>query len=318
MQTISNRWMWVGFISFIIVMLAIDLFLLGGKKTRRPSARTTFIWVAVWVGLAFLFNLLLWLTLSFNHDAHFAKEKALEFFTAYLIEESLSIDNMFVFLMLFNYFSIPQDCQRKILFYGVLGAIAMRLVMILSGLWLIGKFAWILYVFGVFLVFTGVKMLVTRQEKSIVRKKVLNKFYKRFNITKKLHGEKFFIIEHNKFYITPLLSTLVLIEFSDLVFALDSIPAVFAITRDPFIVFTSNIFAILGLRSLYFLLAHMAEKFSYLKYGLGVILMFAGLKILVAPWIHIPIVIALLFIAGVLATSIFYSLFLNKKAKNKS
>lgn len=292
--TISEWWMWLGFLTFIGIMLAVDLFLLGGRKVHRVSTKEALAWVIVWFTLALMFNLLLWWYLTHTFGAAIANTKALEFLTGYLIEESLSMDNVFVFLMIFNYFAIPVEYQRRVLLYGVLGAIVMRLVLILLGIWIVSKFQWILYIFGFFLLATGIKMFIFAEHKpKLAKNPILRWMRKHLRVTKQLHEERFFVWRNRIFYVTPLFLVLVLVEVSDLIFAVDSIPAIFAVTNDPFIIFTSNIFAILGLRALYFLLANMAERFHLLKYGLALILVFVGFKMLIRHWIEIPVLITL-------------------------
>ncbi|HVY53699.1 MAG TPA: TerC family protein [Gammaproteobacteria bacterium] len=314
MHSVSEWWMWCGFIALVIAMLAVDIILLGGKKAHRVSTREALSWVIVWVTIALMFNLLLWWYLAQTGDVQIAHDTAMQFLTGYLIEESLSVDNMFVFVMIFSYFAVPYEYQRRVLLYGVLGAIFMRLVMILAGLFLLTKFHWILYIFGVFLLITGFKMLLfAENKKDLAENPLLTWMNKHLRITRTYHGHKFIIRQNKLIYFTPLFLVLVLIEFSDLIFAMDSIPAIFAITEDPFIVFTSNIFAILGLRALYFLVANMMEKFHLLKYGLAIILIFIGIKMLVAHWMPVPIGWALVFIAITLVCSAGLSLVARKK-----
>ncbi|OCH98075.1 hypothetical protein A8135_13010 [Legionella jamestowniensis] len=316
MHSMSEWWMWVVFFLFIGLMLAIDMFVFGGKKAHRVSTKEALTWVIVWVTLALSFNLLLWFYLLNTTDAATAHRQALEFFTGYLIEESLSIDNMFIFVMIFKYFAVPMEYQRRVLLFGVIGAIVMRLLLILLGLWLVNKFHWILYVFGAFLLFSGIKLFwVAEKEPSLEKNWLLFWMRKHLRITDNFHQEYFFVKKDNLFYITPLFLVLVLIEASDLIFALDSIPAIFAITDDPFIIFTSNIFAILGLRAMYFLLANMADRFHLLKYGIALILTFVGFKMLIAYWVKIPIFISLGFIVTTLLMSVLCSL-ISKKNKN--
>ncbi|WED43909.1 TerC family protein [Legionella cardiaca] len=316
MHSMGQWWMWGGFVLFILFMLAIDLFLLSGKKIHRVSTREALSWVIVWVTLALLFNILLWFYLLQTTDSATAHQKALEFFTGYLIEESLSMDNMFIFIMIFKYFSVPLEYQRRVLLFGVLGAIVMRLLLILLGLWLVTKFHWILYVFGAFLLISGMKLLFLGEEDhSLERNPILYWMRKYLRVTKTFHQEQFFVRKANQLYITPLFLVLVLIETSDLIFALDSIPAIFAITEDPFIIFTSNIFAILGLRAMYFLLVNMADRFHLLKYGIALILTFIGLKMLIAYWVKIPIFISLIVIVATLIISILFSLSHSRKEK---
>ncbi|WP_370654598.1 TerC family protein [Hydrogenophaga sp.] len=282
--------MWAGFIFFVLAMLALDLIVLGGNKAHRVSVKEAGSWVAAWATLAFTFAALLWWYLDANVGREIANRKTLEFITGYLIEQSLSVDNMFVFVMIFSYFAVPPELQRRVLLYGVLGAIIMRAGMILAGVWLVREFAWILYVFGAFLVVTGIKMFVFAEHKPDLEKNPLLRWLRaRMRITPTFHGQKFFVRINGVRWATPMFLVLVMIEISDLVFAVDSIPAIFAVTTDPFIVFTSNIFAIMGLRALYFLLADIAERFHLLKYGLALVLVFIGGKMLLMPWFHIPV-----------------------------
>src|SRR3990167_10009763 len=239
MASISEWWMWAGFFVFIAIMLTIDMMMLGGGKAHKVHAREALAWTIVWVALALMFNLLLWWYLGRIFDVTIANEKALQFLTGYLIEKSLSVDNIFIFIVIFSYFSIPAEYQRRVLQYGVLGAIAMRFVLILFGIWLVTKAYWILYVFGAFLVVTGVKMFVFAEHKTdLAQNPILHWMRRHLRVTDVLYGEQFFIWKQRLLYVTPLFMVLVFIEISDLIFAVDSIPAIFAITKDPFIVFT--------------------------------------------------------------------------------
>lgn len=305
--------MWAGFIVFVIAMLALDLFVLGGNKAHRVSVKEAGSWVVAWVMLAVTFGVLLWWYLDGTAGREMANLKALEFFTGYLIEQSLSVDNMFVFVMIFTYFAVPPELQRRVLLYGVIGAIVMRAGMILAGVWLVSEFAWILYVFGLFLVATGIKMLVFADHKLDLEKNPLLRWLRgHMRITPGFHGEAFFVRIEGLRYATPMFLVLMMIELSDLVFAVDSIPAIFAVTTDPFIVFTSNIFAIMGLRAMYFLLADMAERFHLLKYGLALVLIFVGGKMLVAPWFHMPVQWSLVIVGLIISTSVILSLRLSR------
>lgn len=300
---------WAGFIFFVLAMLALDLFVLGGNKAHRVSAKEAGSWVAAWVTMACTFAGLLWWYLEANVGREMANRKTLEFIAGYLIEQSLSVDNMFVFVMIFSYFAVPPELQRRVLLYGVLGAIIMRAGMILAGVWLVSEFAWILYVFGAFLMATGIKMLVFAEQKPDLEKNPLLRWLRaHMRITPTFHGEKFFVRIDGVRWATPMFLVLMMIEASDLVFAVDSIPAIFAVTTDPFIVFTSNIFAIMGLRALYFLLADMAERFHLLKYGLALVLVFIGGKMLLAPWLHMPVQWSLAIVGSVILVSILLSL----------
>ena len=301
--------MWVAFIVFVLAMLALDLFVLGGKKAHRVSVREASAWVIAWVTLALTFGALLWWHLDGSVGREVANRKALEFVTGYLIEQSLSVDNMFVFVMIFTYFAVPPELQRRVLLYGVLGAIVMRAGMILAGVWVVREFAWILYVFGAFLVITGIKMLVFADKKPDLERNPLLRWLRgHMRITEGFHGQAFFVRREGLLYATPMFLVLVMIEASDLVFAVDSIPAIFAVTTDPFIVFTSNIFAIMGLRALYFLLADMADRFHLLKYGLAIVLVFIGGKMLAMPWFHMPVQWSLAIVGGIIALSVVLSL----------
>jgi tellurite resistance protein TerC len=290
-ESVASPGMWGAFFVFILVMLALDLFVFGGRHPHRVPPREALAWVVVWFVLTLCFAALLWGLLQASSGSAVANKKTLEFITGYLIEQSLSVDNMFVFVMIFKSFGVPAHLQRKVLLYGVLGAMVMRLVMILAGVWLVSQFAWLLYVFGAFLVFTGIKMLLTREEHAadIQNNRLLIWLRGHLRITPDFQGERFFVRREGLRWVTPLFIVVLMIEVSDLIFAVDSIPAIFAVTTDPFIVFTSNIFAIMGLRALYFLLADMAERFHLLKYGLALVLVFIGGKMLVAPWLHVPV-----------------------------
>ncbi|KTD41797.1 TerC family protein [Legionella parisiensis] len=320
MTTVSEWWMWLGFLVFVAMMLAIDLFLLGGRKAHRVSTKEALSWTIAWFTLALIFNLLLWWYLIDTANMQIANEKALEFLTGYLIEKSLSIDNVFVILMIFSYFSIPEKYQRRVLIYGVLGAIFMRLILILLGVWIVNQFHWVLYIFGFLMLITGIRMaLFAEQAPNLAKNPILRWMRKHLRITDKLQGERFFTVHNQLRYVTPLFLVLILVEVSDLIFAVDSIPAIFAVTDDPFIIFTSNIFAILGLRALYFLLVNMHSRFHLLKYGLSLILVFVGFKMLIAPWFKIPIFIALGIVVITLIFCIVLSIYQTSLiAKNKN
>jgi tellurite resistance protein TerC len=309
--------MWAGFIAFVIAMLALDLFVFGGRKAHRVSVKEAASWVFAWVCLALTFAALLWWYLNDVFGAEIAQRKTLEFLAGYLIEQSLSVDNMFVFVMIFGYFAVPPELQRRVLLYGVLGAILMRAGMIIGGVWLVSQFSWLLYVFGAFLVVTGVKMIVFAEAEPDLEKNPLLRWLRRhLRITPTFHGEAFFVRQKGILWATPMFLVLVLIEASDVVFAVDSIPAIFAVTTDPFIVFTSNIFAIMGLRALYFLLADMADRFHLLKYGLALVLVFIGGKMLVTPWFHMPIQWSLAIVGSIIAASVALSLTLSQKTQS--
>lgn len=322
-MTIGQPWMWAVFIAFVLVMLALDLFVFGGRKAHKVGVKEAALWSVVWVSLALGFNALLWWYLTGTSGAAIANQKATEFLTGYVIEKSLSVDNVFVFLMIFSAFNVPPENQRRVLLYGVLGAIILRAIMILAGAWVVSEFKWVLYIFGVFLILTGLRMLFGVEKQRDLRQSPVVKFARKYlKVSDDFHGEKFSIKQNGVRYFTPLFLVLILIELSDVVFAVDSIPAIFAITTDPFIVFTSNIFAILGLRALYFLLADMADRFHLLKYGLAILLIFIGGKMLAAYWIHVPTQVSLSVIACILTVSVVASLLTSKPkligAKNSS
>ncbi len=309
METIGNVWLWTSFGSIVLVMLAIDLFLVGGGKQHRVSIREAATWSGIWVSVSFLFAAGLWWYLDGAAGRELANQKTLEFITGYLIEKSLAVDNVFVWLMLFAFFGIPLELQKRVLIYGVLGAILMRTAMIFAGAWLIAQFHWILYLFGAFLLVTGIKMWWFANEQPDLANNPLLKWLRgHMKITEHLHGERFIVHQDGIRYVTPLFLALVLVEISDLIFAVDSIPAIFAITGDPFIVLTSNIFAILGLRAMYFLLADMAGRFSLLKYGLAAVLVFIGVKMLLIDLYKIPIGFSLAVVATFIGISIALSL----------
>lgn len=296
----TSIWLWVGFVAFILAMLALDLGVFH-RTAHEVRPREAGVWVAVWVALALVFAAGLW---RFE-----GSQTALTFLTGYVIEESLSVDNLFVMVVIFNYFAVPGECQHRILFYGILGALIMRGVFIGLGAILLARFDWILYVFGAMLLITGIRMLFKHDEEFEGEENPIVKLVRRFvPMTKELHGKHFTVRIDGKLLATPLLLVLILVEFTDLIFAVDSIPAIFGITRDPFLVFTSNIFAVLGLRSMYFLLAAVIERFYLLKYGLALILSFIGVKMLGEKWFHVDILISLAAVIGTLAVSIGASL----------
>jgi len=292
--------LWVGFIIFVLAMLALDLGVFH-RKAHEVSVREAFVWSVVWITLALVFNV------GIYH--WFGRERALEFFTGYLIEKALSVDNLFVFLVLFTYFAVPGALRHRVLFWGILGALVMRALFNAAGTALIAAFHWILYVFGAFLIFTGLKLLAARDEGIEPERNPVLRLIRRFlPSVPEYHGTHFVVKRAGRWYATPLLAVLIIIEATDIVFALDSIPAVFAITRDPFIVFTSNIFAVLGLRALFFLLAGMLGRFRYLKVGLGLVLAFVGTKMLLIDLVRVPIALSLGVIALLLSLSVAASL----------
>jgi tellurite resistance protein TerC len=299
---------WIGFNIFILAMLAFDLGIVN-KKHKVVSFRESILWVAFWSSLAFAFNGLVYYW--------FGPEKAFEYLTGYVIEWSLSVDNLFVFLVIFSYFDVPRQYQHRVLFWGIIGALILRGAFILVGVSLFQKFEWMIYIFGAILVFTGFKMLFQKDEED---HKMDDNFIVRFSkkllpVTDKYHGHYFFVKAGAKWVATPLFIVLVVVDFTDLVFAVDSIPAVLSISSDPFIVYTSNVFAILGLRSLFFALSGMMDLFKYLKYGLAVILTFVGVKMLISHYVHSPVEWALFVVVMVLAMSILLSLSAKNRAK---
>ena len=309
MSTIGEWWMWAVFFAIVLVMLAIDLFLVGGGKQHRVSVKEAALWSLIWISISLAFGGGLWWYLDATAGRELANEKTLEYLTGYLIEKSLAVDNIFVWVMLFSFFAVPLELQKRVLLLGILGALVLRTVMILAGVWLIAKFHWLLYVFGAFLLLTGIKMLWFADQTPDLEKNPLIRWLRsHMNITTELHGERFFVMKQGVRYATPLFLALVLVEFSDVIFAVDSIPAIFAITTDPFIVLTSNIFAILGLRAMYFLLADMADRFSLLKYGLAIVLVFIGVKMLLIDVYKIPVGFSLAVVGVIIATSIGLSL----------
>lgn len=321
METIGTWWMWAGFFGIVLVMLAIDLFVVGGGKRHRVSVKEAAVWSGIWVIVSMTFAALLWAYLTGTAGREVADEKALEYITGYLIEKSLAIDNVFVWLMLFSFFHIPLELQKRVLVYGVLGAIVMRTGMIFAGVWLINQFHWLLYVFGAFLLVTGVKMwFMAEHSPDLERNPVIRWIRGHMKVTDQLHGERFFVMKEDGGrlvrYFTPLFLVLVLVELTDLIFAVDSIPAIFAITTDPFIVLTSNVFAILGLRSMYFLLADMADRFSLLKYGLALVLVFVGTKMLLIDLVKIPVLLSLGVVAVIIGGSVVLSLKRSARAQD--
>ncbi|MFW2178260.1 MULTISPECIES: TerC family protein [unclassified Moraxella] len=290
------------FFAIVAVLLLVDFFTFKTPKDGASvSMKQAGIWSAIWVGVSVLFGAGLWWYISQNFGSALATQKVGEFFTGYLLEKSLAIDNVFVWLMIFSAFAITPALQRRILLYGVLGAIILRTIMIFAGAWLVAEFSWILYVFGAFLLYTGVKMWQNHDEQEDPKQSGLYKFLqKRLKVTDEMNGEKFTVVKNGVKYFTPLAVVLILVELSDVIFAVDSIPAIFAVTTDPFIVLTANLLAILGLRAMFFLLSGLADKFHLLPYALSVILVFIGAKMLLLDVFHVPMAVSLGFIATVL------------------
>ena len=300
MESVGTPALWAGFIAFVIALLALDLGVFH-RKAHAVTVKEAAIWSVVWVGLALSFNALVlhW----------FGPQRGLEFLTGYLIEKALAVDNIFVFYAIFAYFAVPAAYQHRVLFWGVLGALAMRAVFIFAGAALLAKFHWFIYVFGGILVFTGIKLLTMPEDGIHPEKNPAYRLLRRFiPAVSEYHGARFTIVQEGKRYATPLLIVLVLIEWTDLVFAVDSIPAIFAVTKDPFIVFTSNIFAILGLRSLFFLLQGVIGRFHLLKPALAAVLLFVGAKMLLIDFVKLPIALSLGIVAGLIALGVVASL----------
>lgn len=293
-------WPWILFNAFLITMLALDLFVFH-RHAHIIKLKEAVGWVGLWISLAVIFGIGIWVFGGAEH--------ALDYFSAYVVEESLSVDNLFVFLMLFTYFCVPREFRHRVLFWGIVGAIVMRAGFIFGGIALINSFHWIIYIFGAFLVFTGIRMGMKKEEDPHPEANPVLKLLRRFlPMSHQYDGGKFFTIENGRRLATPLLAVLVAVETTDIIFAVDSIPAVLSITTDPFIVYTSNMFAIMGLRSIYFALEGFADRLYYLHYGLATILVFLGLKMLISGIYHVPTVLSLLIIAGVLSISVIASL----------
>lgn len=299
-------WWWVGFNALVLLLLALDLFVFH-KEAHEVKPKEAGLWSIFWVVLSLLFNLFIYF--------EFGPERATEFFTGYLIEKSLSVDNLFVFVLIFSYFRVPARYQHRVLFWGILGALLLRAVLILLGSFLITQFAWTIYLFGAFLVFTGIRMAFEKEEAIEVEANPLIRLVRRiFPVTPGYHGQRFFWRDAGKLMVTPLFIVLVMVESTDVIFALDSIPAIFAITKHSFIVYTSNIFAILGLRALYFLLANVIDKFHFLKYGLALVLTFIGTKMIITMFdIHVPTGISLGVVAVVLIAAVVLSMLFPKE-----
>lgn len=309
MDTIGNVWLYAIFFAIVAVMLLIDFLSFKQKDNEPVPVKQAALWSVAWVTVSALFAGGLWWYLNGELGQAVANQKTLEFVTGYLLEKSLAIDNVFVWLMIFGAFAIPPALQRRVLLYGVLGAIILRTIFIFAGAWLIQEFSWILYIFGAFLVYTGFKFLKGNpdEESDIEDMALLKWLRKHMRITPQLQGNQFFVKQNGVLWATPLLIVLILVEFSDVIFAVDSIPAIFAVTSDPFIVLSANLLAILGVRAMFFLLAGTAAKMHYLPYGLGVILLFIGAKMLLLDVFHMPIAISLGFIGVVLAITAWLS-----------
>jgi tellurite resistance protein TerC len=308
MDTIAPTWLWIFFIGCVLAALFVDFVVLRKQGAHSVTVKEAVNWSLIWVALSFAFNGLFWWAVYQDHGVALANTKSMEFLTGYLIEKSLAVDNIFVFLMIFTYFAVPPEFQKRVLMIGIVGAIVLRTVMILVGSWLISEFHWVLYVFGAFLLLTGIKMWwAAGKEPDLDSNPALKLLRKVLSVSKNFDGEKFFTMENGKKIATPLLMVIALVALTDVIFAVDSIPAIFAITSDPFIVLTSNIFAILGLRAMYFLLAAVAAKFHLLSYGLAVILVFIGTKMLLIDIYKIPVVVSLGVVVAILAITMVWS-----------
>ncbi len=308
MITIGNTWLWAGFGVFVVLALIVDFVVLKKEGAHRVGMREAAIWSVVWVALSLVFAALMWWWLASRFGRDIADARTLEFVTGYLIEKSLAIDNIFLFLTIFTYFALPSEFQKRALMIGIVAAIVLRAILIFAGSYLIEQFHWVLYLFGAFLVITGIKMWWSAgKESSLDDNPVLRVLRRVMRVSPDYDGERLFTRHNGVKMATPMLLVVALIGITDVIFAVDSIPAIFAITEDPFIVLTSNIFAVLGLRAMFFLLADMADRFHLLPYGLAVILLFVGSKMLIADVLHIPPLISLLVILGILAATIFLS-----------
>ncbi len=310
MQTIAPLWLWATFIVIVLVSLFIDFVVLRKQGAHDVGAREALVWSVIWVALSFVFNALFWFAVrDTSGSSEAATERSLEFLTGYLIEKSLAVDNIFVFLMIFSYFAVPPDYQKRVLMIGIIGAIVLRTVMILAGGWLLEHFHWVLYVFGGFLILTGVKMWwAAGKEPDLNDNPALKLLRRVLPVSAGYDGEKFWTIENGRKIATPLFMVICMVALTDVIFAVDSIPAIFAITDDPFIVLTSNVFAILGLRAMYFLLSAVASRLHLLNYGLAVILMFIGTKMVLVDFYKIPVGMSLGVVAGILLVTVWLSL----------
>lgn len=299
--------LWIGFNLFVLAMLALDLGVFH-RKSHEVGVKEALAWTGVWITLAMIFNLFIYL--------YFDEERAMSFFTGYILEKSLSMDNIFVMIMIFSYFEVPAKYQHKVLFWGILGALVMRVAFILTGIELIHRFHWLIYIFGAFLVITGIRMIISGDAKIEPEKNPLIRLARKiFPFTQSFQGDKFFLRKAGRLMATPLLLVVILIEATDLVFAVDSIPAILAISDDPYIVYTSNVFAILGLRSLYFALAGIEKYFVYLKFGLSAILVYVGVKMCIVDLYKIPVNLSLIIIVFILTISILASIAFGQKKK---
>lgn len=316
----TSIWLWIGFNLFVLAMLALDLGVFH-RKSHAVSGREALAWSLIWISLSLMFNAVIYFFWDrmMPESLYINREAALAFFTGYLIEKSLSVDNIFVFILIFSFFGVPAAYQHRVLFWGILGALLMRGTLIAVGAVLLHQFHWIIYIFGVFLVFTGIRMAWQHDEDVHPDKNPVVKFFRQFMpVTENFEKDKFFVRRAGKLMATPLFLILLVVESTDLIFAVDSIPAIFAVTQDPFIVYTSNVFAILGLRALYFLLANVMDKFQYLKFGLSAVLIFIGAKMVIVDFYKIPVGISLAVVACILTISVLASLWKAKTSDPES
>jgi len=314
METIGSPMLWGAFAAFVVVALLVDLVLMRHGGPHKVTFKEAAWWSVGWIALAFVFNAALWWYVSRESGAEVGNRIGLEFLTGYLVEKSLAVDNIFVFLMLFSYFAVPEEQRQRVLVIGILGAIVLRSILIFAGALLLAKFHWVLYVFGAFLVFTGIKMLLAAGKSPDLEQNPMLKWMRgHLRLTEDYHDSKLSIMRDGKRWFTPLFAVIALIGVTDVIFAVDSIPAIFAITADPFIVLTSNVFAVLGLRAMFFLLQGMADRFHLLPYGLAAVLVFIGAKMLLIDVYKIPILISLLGVAVIIGSSIAASLMLPPK-----
>ena len=310
MDTIAPPWLWLVFVAFVLAALLVDFWVLKKQGAHEVGLKEAIRWSLLWVALSFVFNALLWWVVrDISGSVAVANERSLEFLTGYLIEKSLAVDNIFLFLMIFSYFAVPAAYQKRVLMIGIIGAIVLRTAMILIGSWLLARFHWILYLFGAFLILTGIKLwLAAGAEADLDDNPALKLLHRVLPVSRQYDGERFWTRENGRRIATPLLMVICLIGFTDVVFAVDSIPAIFAITSDPFIVLTSNVFAILGLRAMYFMLQAAAGKFHLLNYGLALILVFIGGKMVIIDFYKIPVLLSLGIVLGILAITMVWSL----------
>jgi tellurite resistance protein TerC len=315
----ASIWLWVGFNLFVLAMLALDLGVFH-RKSHAVSGKEALTWSLVWISLSLVFNAIIYFFWDrmMPQSTYTNTEAALAFFTGYLIEKSLSVDNIFVFILIFSFFGVPAAYQHRVLFWGILGALLMRGALIAVGAALLEQFHWIIYLFGAFLIFTGIRMALHQEEEIHPDQNPIVKFFRKLMpVTENFEKDKFFIRRAGKILATPLFLILLIVESTDLVFAVDSIPAIFAVTREPFIVYTSNVFAILGLRALYFLLSNVMDKFQYLKLGLSAVLTFIGIKMVIVDLYHIPVGVSLAIVASILTIAVLASLWKARKSERE-